>query len=281
MRRFYRKGSFWATLSTLLLALTIAVGGVLPNPTFWIVLAPALVAVTLWAIFQQHPKRQFIWTSVAIGLTALLTFFIHRGIGIGAIAGLGSFFWIRWNLTESRMEAEIQDLKTPEDKVRERIGVLHQRIQAYTEKIQAYEDQLLMSDRYLAKVREQLSDPSLSASNRWTSENLQASLQCSIDNRKLLIKFFSEVKARYQREITNMKHRMDNLEIMEFLEEQDEFQEAADLEHAILDAGLQDELDKIELELPTLIYGIEEHAVDLTEDMKKRLEETIDRLQEF
>ena len=215
------------------------------------------------------------------GMTMLLSFPIHRGISLGILASIVMILSVNWAFKETNEAEEIARIKTPEEQLKDRLREIRESMELYTRKIRYHEEQLLTSNKYLVKVKQQLDDKKLKPANLKTSQNLRTSLEKSINNRKLMIKFFTEVKARYEREMVNLQNKIDNIEIIDFLEGQHELEEAVELERAMLDAQFQDELDKIEAELPTLITGLEENSADLSEDMKRRLEDTIGRLQEY
>ena len=164
--------------------------------------------------------------------------------------------------------------------IQQRIHEAEREIQHYAEKLVPLREIRSKSEQYLQEVDQRLNYPHLSRSNRTTSLKIQEMLQRSLDNYGLMIRFFEEARLRYQREKRNLEERLGNLEIIQFLQDKDRLEEITSIEKAALDIEFQEQLRKLESELPAIEAEMDAKTQLLSHDLKEELSQTIERLQQ-
>ncbi|MCI4669611.1 MAG: hypothetical protein MRZ79_15865 [Bacteroidia bacterium] len=152
-------------------------------------------------------------------------------------------------------------------------------------KIEVYQVQLdglyrarTKRNNYLRDVEERLSYEHLSEENRQVTEKLKESLLNTLDNYKLLIQFFTEAQNLFLKEKKNLEATLGNMEIISFLQQDSPLENVAEIEKTMLQMEFEKHIKEIESELPILKERMLVDSIDLSNEMKKQLEDAIKKL---
>ncbi|MEO1585877.1 MAG: hypothetical protein AAFS00_01255, partial [Bacteroidota bacterium] len=166
-----------------------------------------------------------------------------------------------------------------EHRIREKIEQLKRERQDFDRKARRIQELLDQNEGYLHNAKSRLKESFLNEDTRRTTEQLVKSLETQGNNYKLLISFFQKVSTKYDKEEQNLIVQLENLEIISFLNKnQDEAQNLTEVEQTLLDIQFEEEIHRIlaklnlEDEVPLNFQG------EVPVDLRHQLEEAIERL---
>lgn len=168
--------------------------------------------------------------------------------------------------------------KTMEEVLIEKKRETIRRINRYQKRYQQAERQLKQTQSYLDEVETDLQHPHLSDENRRTSEQLKTSLKLMVQQEELITRFFSRVLQHYERHRYNLDQKLRHRQILTHLQQQQPADQLRDTEQALLSMEFEDEIERLQAELPIFDATLESHAELLNQDLQADLKRAIDRL---
>ncbi|MEO1416493.1 MAG: hypothetical protein AAFW00_14510 [Bacteroidota bacterium] len=267
--------------------------GITDGPLFVWMLFPAVTPFIHWVIFQEdRPHYATVQIAMLAGFLGI-GFIMAPYTALIMAVGLLVLGLLTYNFTRPQIPEELQvvdafrEAPQPsqtqqiplEHRIREKIEQLKRERQDFDRKARRIEELLDQNEGYLQNAKHRLNESFLNEDTRHTTEQLVKSLETQGNNYKLLISFFQKVSSKYDKEEQNLMVQLENLEIIAFLNKnQDEAQNLTEVEQTLLDIQFEEEIHRIltklnlEDEIPLNFQG------EVPTDLRHQLEEAIEKL---